>query len=117
MRHPGEVWFLPPDAVEGGDAKQRRHVLLTRCEEHADHCTFAYASSKRTEAAFGAAALLLDPSRTAYGRAGRTGFERATYIYPSRLIGAGTEAMRRMTGRLLNELTDLRVCLRNSPHG
>lgn len=70
MRFPGEVWFLPPDAVERGDAKSRRHVLLTRCEEHEGMGVFAYGSTKDTEAAFGAAHLLLDPARTRRGRAG-----------------------------------------------
>ena len=114
MRHPGEVWFLPPDAVEGGDAKGRRHVLLTRCEEANDDGIFAYASTKDTEAAFGAACLLLDPSLTHYGRAGRTGFDRVTYIYPSRLVSAGADEMRRMVGRLINELAELRVLLRKA---
>lgn len=114
MRYPGEVWFLPPDATEGGDAKGRRHVLLTLCKDHDDAGILAYASTQATEAAFGAAALLLDPRRTQHGRAGRSGFNRPTYIYPSRLVGASAIEMRRMAGRLVDELAELRVLLRKA---
>jgi hypothetical protein len=114
MRNPGEVWFLPPDAVEGGDAKGRRHVLLTECEDQDDTGVFAYASTQTTEAVFGAAALLVDPERTPQGRSGQSGFERPTYIYPSRLVGASTDEMTRMVGRLVDELVELRELLRRA---
>lgn len=114
MRYPGEVWFLPPDAAEGGDAKERRHVLLTSCTNHDDDGILAYASTQATEAAFGAASLLLDPGRTHHGRAGRTGFDLPTYIYPSRLVGASANEMRHMVGRLVDELAELRVLLRKA---
>jgi hypothetical protein len=114
VRHPGEVWFLPPDPVERGDAKGRRHVLLTPCEERDDAGILAYSSSQATEAAFGAAFLLLAPSSTPYGRRGRTGFDRVTYVYPSRLVGASTNEMQRLMGRIVNELSELRLQLRKA---
>lgn len=114
MRHPGDVWFLPPDAVEGGDAKPRRHVLLTPCEDVEDAGILAYASTRGTEAAFGAACLSIDPSLTPYGRAGRTGFSRLTYIYPSRLVGASPNEMQRLVGRLVDEMPALRLQLRKA---
>jgi hypothetical protein len=88
MQHPGEVWFLPPDVRHGGDPKTRRHVLLTTCGIPGDVAILAYASTQGTEAAFGAANVLLDPYATADGSRGRTGFEHPTYIYPSRLVSA-----------------------------
>jgi hypothetical protein len=58
MRHePGEVWLLPPAAEEGGDPKDRRHVLLTPCGDGKDVGSFAYTSTQTTEARFGAARL------------------------------------------------------------
>lgn len=114
MPIPGEVWFLPPDAGEGGDAKGRRHVLVTRCEDVGDVAVFAYASTKGTEAAFGAAALLVQPPETPFATRARTGFDRATYVYPSRLVAAGPEQMQRKTGRLREELPLLRLLLRNA---
>lgn len=114
MRHPGEVWFLPPDAAEGGDGKGRRHVLLTACEERSDDCTLAYASTSEAEAVFGAAFIRLDPSRTHRGRTGRMGFDRVTYVYPSRLVGAGADEMRRRVGRLTDERAELRASLRKA---
>jgi hypothetical protein len=59
-RYPGQVWFLPPELEEGGDAKRRRHVLLTTCDED-EAGAFSFASTQTTEAKFGAAFLLVDP--------------------------------------------------------
>ncbi|HEX6041201.1 hypothetical protein [Longimicrobium sp.] len=89
-------------------------MLLTPCEDADDAGVLAYASSQATEAAFGAAFLLLQPSLTHYGRTGRTGFDRTTYIYPSRLVGASTEEMQRRVGRIVRELADLRHQLRKA---
>lgn len=110
-RYPGEVWYLPPDALEGGDPKGRRHVLLTPCDDTGDIGVFAYASTQATEAHFGAAALLVDP---AAGRYGHTGFSKPTYIYPSRLIPAASEDFQRLTGRLIDEMPELRRCLQEA---
>lgn len=114
MRFPGEVWYLPPDRLRGGDRKCRRHVLLTACENQGRHATLAYASTQQTEAIFGAAHVLLDPDATAYGRSGGTGFARPTYIYPSRLVGTSGDEMQRFAGRIIDELPSLRAALRRA---
>lgn len=108
MMHPGEVWFLPPDAREGGDPKSRRHVLLTTCTDASDVAIFAYASTQGTEAAFGAANVLLDPFATSYGSSGRTGFDRPTYIYPSRLVSVAPADLVRFKGRIIDEMAAVR---------
>jgi hypothetical protein len=108
MQHPGEVWFLPPDARDGGDPKTRRHVLLTPCTDETEIATFAYASTQGTEAAFGAANVLLDPFATSYGSSGRTGFRHPTYIYPSRLVPAARADLTRFAGRIIDEMGTIR---------
>lgn len=115
MLHPGEVWLLPPDARQGGDPKARRHVLLTRCMgDGAEIVILAYASTRGTEAAHGAANVLLDPSSTRYGRSGRTGFERPTYIYPSRLVPVGASSLTELKGRIIDEMAEIRARLRQA---
>jgi hypothetical protein len=114
MRFPGEVWFLPPDHLRGDDGKSRRQVLLTACEERGQHATLAYASSQQTEAAFGAAHVLLDPGATAYGRGGGSGFTRPACVYPSRLVGVGSEEMQRFAGRIIDEFPFIRTALRHA---
>src|SRR4051794_8278634 len=106
--HPGEVWFLPPEAEEGGDPKGRRHVLLTPCEDEEDIGVFAYASTQQTEARFGAACLLVHPDGAGHAR---SGFTRPTWVYLSRLVPARSESLLRMTGRLIDELPELRLLL------
>jgi hypothetical protein len=112
MRHyPGEVWFLPPEAEEGGDSKGRRHVLLTTCDAVDDVGIFSYASTRATEARFGAACLFVDP---AADPSASTGFTRPSYVYASRLIPARSESLVRMTGRLIDEMPFLRQLLRQA---
>ena len=105
MHHPGEVWFLPPEALECGDPKPRRHVLLTSCEDHDDNAVFAYATRSRTEMILGGACYLLNPGAHRYPF---TGFEVPTYITPCRLVGAATADMIRMTGRIIDEMPAIR---------
>jgi hypothetical protein len=105
--HPGEVWFLPPDAREGGDPKARRHVLLGS-DNNSDIAIFAFASQQGTEAAFGAANVLLDPFATRYGRSGRTGFDHPTYVYPSRLVPVAFSELRTFKGRIIDEMAEIR---------
>jgi hypothetical protein len=109
--HPGEVWFLPPEAEEGGDPKGRRHVLLTPCEDVGDIGIFSYASTRSTEARFGAACLLVSPDPGPYAK---TGFSRPTWVYLSRLVPARSESLLRMTGRLTDEMPRLRLLLRQA---
>jgi len=111
MRYPGEVYFLPPDAAQGGDPKGRRHVLLTVCRDDADFCTFAYASTESTEAGYGAAYHLVDPFASRYRD---TGFSEATYVYPSRLVNVGTEYIERLAGKLLDDMPLIREKLRQA---
>ena len=81
--YPGEVFFLPPDDRADGDAVSRRHVLLANCQDGAEMATVAYASRQPTEAKFGAANVLVNPTATGYHR---SGFEFPTYVYPSRMV-------------------------------
>lgn len=111
MRHyPGEVWFLPPELREGGDSKGRRHVLVTCCEDVNDVGIFAYASTRITEARFGAACLFVDST----SRVATTGFTRPSYVYASRLVPTHSEDLLRMTGRLIDEMPRLRRLLREA---
>jgi hypothetical protein len=114
MRYPGEVWFLPPEARPGGDPKGRRHVLLTPCADANDVGIMAYASTQPTEAEHGASNVLLDPAATGYGRRGFIGFSRPTYVYPSRLIPARSGDFQRMAGRIIDEMPELRLALRQA---
>lgn len=112
MAHePGEVWFLPPDAEEGGDPKGRRHVLLTPMAPFDDLGIFAYASTQPTEARFGAARLFVDPASSS---SPRPGFTRPSYVYLGRLVPARSKHLLRMTGQLLSEMPQLRRALREA---
>ncbi|MBV9108605.1 MAG: hypothetical protein JO306_04260 [Gemmatimonadetes bacterium] len=102
------MWFLPREARDGGDTKGRRHVLLTESRDTDDLATLAYASTRNGEAALGAAFVKVDPERTPYGRAGHTGFDRPTYVYPCRLVGSEADDLQRMTGRLIDEMPEIR---------
>lgn len=105
--YPGQVWFLPPEMEEGGDAKRRRHLLLTNCDdETAGVCAFA--STKLTEARFGAAFLSIDP---AFSLDPNTGFSKPTCIYLSRLIVAAPDDLLTLVGRLVHELPAARAHL------
>ena len=83
-------------------------MLLTPCDDVGDIGVFAYASTQPTEARFGAACLLVRPDA---GRHASTGFTRPTWVYPSRLVPARSESLLRMTGRLLDEMPQLRLLL------
>jgi hypothetical protein len=105
--HPGEVWFLPPEAEEGGDPKCRRHVLLTPCEDVGDIGVFSYASTRPTEVRFGASYLLVRPSP-------RGAFTQMTWVYLSRLVPVRSESFLRVTGQLIDEMPQLRRLLRHA---
>jgi hypothetical protein len=109
QRHPGEVYFLPPEAREDGDPKTRRHVLLSACDDDSDIVALAYASTAGTEAAFGASYVLLDPYATQYQG---TGFDQPTYIYPSRLVSVGVDALTKPVGIVVDEMQQIREKLR-----
>lgn len=101
-RRIGEVWFLPPESAPGGDDKARRHVLLTDVDESAEGI-LAYASTRTTEAAFGAVSLYVDPAASP-----DCGFAKPTRVYPCRLVPAEPVDFLRRTGRLLHELPHLK---------
>ncbi|HEX2201921.1 MAG TPA: hypothetical protein VHG91_01420 [Longimicrobium sp.] len=108
MHCSGEVWYLPPEARVGGDPKTRRHVLLTPCDEEDDVGVFAYASRAGTEAAFGGAAFFFNRSAR---RALHAGFDAPTYVMPCRLVAAGSEDLIRKTGRIVDEMREIRRAL------
>jgi hypothetical protein len=67
----------------------------------------AYASTKDTEARFGAVSLSVDPAVST-----GAGFSKPTRIYPARLVLAAPGDFLRMTGRLVRELPRLYALLR-----
>ncbi len=102
MRHsPGEVHFLPPDDMPGGDNSTRRHVLVSACLESSEAAALAFGSTKATEAGYGAAHVLLDPYATKYRQ---TGFDEPTYIYVSRLFSEDLDALGYPVGRVIQEM-------------
>lgn len=108
--YPGEVYSLPPDDLHGGDPKERRHILLSVCNEECESATYAYCSTQGTEAGYGAAHILIDPYAGAYrGR----GFTQPTYVYPSYLVCTDAEYVRstQAVGRIIDELPDVRLQL------
>lgn len=109
-RHfPGEVYVLPPEV--GGDPKERRHILLTTCGKEDRICTLAYCSTSNLEASYGAPYYLLDPHKTRYTG---SGFDQATYVYPSCLNIAGVEDLRDHCGRVVDDMVPIRDCLRSA---
>ena len=106
-RYPGQVWFLPPEFEDGGDSKRRPHLLLTTCEED-ENGVFAYASTSRTEARFGAASLVVDPT-TSPGA--HTGLNRPTHIYASRLAPVAPHDFGHLAGRLIELMPQVRALL------
>lgn len=107
-RYPGEVYYLPPEAAADGDPKHRPHVLLSTCNDSAEIATLAYCSTQATDAAFGAAHVLVNPAATKYRL---TGLREATYVYPSRLTNCGLEDLGDLSGRIIDEMPDIRLKL------
>jgi hypothetical protein len=101
MPDPGQVYFLPPEFREGPDKGDRPHLVLSLCDEESDVATFAYGSTKGTDAAHGAAHVLVDPFATPYRG---TGLTQPTYFYPSRLLTFATEDLPEPSGRIIDEL-------------
>lgn len=111
MPDAGQVYFLPPEARElaKGD---RPHLVMSLCAAHAETVTFAYGSTKGTDAANGAAHVLVDPFRTTFRG---TGLTHATYFYPSRLITYPADAVfPDPAGRIIDELPLLRKQLKRA---
>lgn len=111
MPGPGQVYYLPPELREGPDKGDRPHLVLSLCLPGADTSTFAYGSTKATDALRGAAHVLVDPFPA---RGGRTGLSRPTYFYPSRLLTFAIEDLPEPAGRVVDELAALRAQLRHA---
>lgn len=108
---PGEVYYLPRDEALGGDPDIHPHVLLTPCSEEGGFVTLAYSSTRPTEKQHEAAAHLVDPSRR--GRI-LSGFDRPTYVYPSRLFSMAVDDLPEAAGRIVDDLVDVRNALRHA---
>lgn len=107
LKFPGEVYFFPPSSGED----DHPHVLLTPSGQDGGFVTLAYSSSKPTEKQNGAAAVLVDPSRR--GRIS-SGFDRPTYVYPARLISLYEESLPESSGRIIDDLADVKTALRQA---
>jgi hypothetical protein len=101
MPDPGQVYFLPPELREGPAKGDRPHLVLSLCGEEAEVATFAYGSTKATDAAHGAAHVLVDPFATRYRG---TGLSLPTYFYPSRLLTFAIADLTEPSGRIIDEL-------------
>jgi hypothetical protein len=111
MPDPGQVYFLPPELREGPGKGDRPHLVLSLCGEDAEVATFAYGSTKATDAARGAAHVLVDPFATAYRG---TGLSQATYFYPSRLLTFAITDLPEPSGRIVDEMPAIRQTLRTA---
>lgn len=109
MPDPGQVYYLPPELREGPGKGDRPHLVLSLCTADSDAVTFAYGSTRSTDAAHGAAHVLVDPFASRYrGR----GLSQPTYFYPSRLVSFGLEDLPDPSGRIIDELPAIRQQLR-----
>jgi hypothetical protein len=111
MPDPGQVYYLPPELREGPGKGDRPHLVLSLCAPGADTSTFAYGSTRATDAVHGAAHVLVDPSATRFGR---TGLFHATYFYPSRLLTFAIDDLPEPAGRIIHELPAIRAQLRRA---
>jgi hypothetical protein len=111
MPNPGQVYFLPPELREGPGKGNRPHLVLSLCAEGAETSTFAYGSTKATDAAQGAAHVLVDPHSTRYRR---SGLSAPTYFYPSRLLTFAIEDLPEPAGRIISELPAIKQELRRA---
>jgi hypothetical protein len=111
MPNPGQVYYLPPERSEGRGKGDRPHVVVSAYEPAAEVVTFAYGSTKATEARHGAAHVLVDPLATAYRG---TGLRFPTYIYPSRLISYAADQLFAPSGRIIDEMPQIRAELKRA---
>jgi hypothetical protein len=111
MPGPGQVYYLPPELREGPGKGDRPHLVLSLCAPGAETSTFAYGSTKATDALRGAAHVLVDPYAT---RCGGTGLSRPTYFYPSRLLTFAVDDLPEPAGRIVDELPAMRKQLKRA---
>lgn len=105
MPDPGQVYYLPPELREGPGKGDRPHLVLSLCPPGAETSTFAYGSTRATDAINGAAHVRVDPFATPFGG---TGLSRATYFYPSRLLTFAVDDLPEPSGRIIHELPAIR---------
>jgi hypothetical protein len=111
MPEPGEVFYLPPERGEAPGKGDRPHVLLSLCTDSSEVATLAYGSTQRTEAHRGAEHILVDPTTSGYRG---TGLAHPTYVYPSRLVSYPREAIGVSSGRVVDEMPQIRTSLRRA---
>jgi hypothetical protein len=111
MPGPGQVYYLPPEFREGPGKGDRPHLVLSLCAPGAETSTFAYGSTKATDALRGAAHVLVDPFCSPRGG---TGLSRPTYFYPSRLLTFAIDDLPDPAGRIVDELPAIRTQLRHA---
>jgi hypothetical protein len=109
MPHPGQVYYLPPELREGPNKGDRPHLVLSLCNEDSEVATFAYGSSKATDAAHGAAHVLVDPFAPSFRG---TGLTQPTYFYPSRLLTFAIAYLPQPSGTIIDDLPAVRQQLR-----
>ena len=111
MPGPGQVYYLPPELREGPGKGDRPHLVLSLCAPGADTSTFAYGSTKATDALRGAAHVLVDPCEP---RRSGTGLSRPTYFYPSRLLTFAIDDLPEPAGCIVDALPAMRRQLRRA---
>lgn len=111
MPGPGQVYYLPPAFREGPGKGDRPHLVLSLCAPGAETSTFAYGSTRATDALYGAAHVRVDPAATRFGA---TGLSRPTYFYPSRLLTFAVDDLPEPAGRVVHELAAIRTQLRRA---
>lgn len=97
----GHVYYLPPEFREGPGKGDRPHLVLSLCAPGAETSTFAYGSTRATDAVNGAAHVRVDPFATPFRG---TGLSRPTCFYPSRLLTYAIEDLPEPCGRVIDEL-------------
>jgi hypothetical protein len=111
MPDAGQVFYIPPETRERPGKGHRPHLVVSLCTAESDTATFAYGSTRSTDAAHGAAHVLVDPFATGYRG---TGLSQPTYFYPSRLVSFGLEDLPEPSGRIIDELPAVRQQLRRA---
>lgn len=111
MPGPGQVYYLPPELREGPGKGDRPHLVVSLCAPGAETSTFAYGSTRDTDALRGAAHVLVNPFAT---RCGGTGLSRPTWFYPARLLTYAIEDLPEPAGRIVGELPAIRRALRRA---
>ena len=95
LRNAGDVYEVDPGATASTDTKWRRYVLLHNCEGDVGSAALAYSSTKDTERAHGAQAVVVHGSWMGIRDCG---FPRRTFVYTSRIVPVGRQHLANLTG-------------------